>query len=77
MLDETLQELETWRRDLRTKVHELITNQHADDPLPMLQVATALSYLESSIHAIRGVQNALDECRDIVEQIDADREVTA
>jgi len=77
MLDETLQELETWRRDLRTKMHELLSDRYADDPLPLLQVSAALSYLESSIMAVRGVQNALDECRDIVEQIDADREVTA
>lgn len=77
MLDETLQELETWRRDLITKMHELLSDRYADDPLPLLQVSAALSYLESSIYAIRGVQNALDECRDIVEQIDADREVTA
>lgn len=77
MLDATLQELETWRRDLRTKMHELLTDRFADDPLPLMQVSAALSYLECSIMAVRGVQNALDECREIVEQIDADREVTA
>lgn len=77
MLDATLQELETWRRDLRTKMHELLTDRLADDPLPLLQVSAALSYLESSIMAVEGVRNALDECREIVEQIDADREVTA
>lgn len=77
VLDSTLQELETWRRDLRNKEADLLIDQAYDAPLRMLNVTRAVSCLEMAIYAVQGAQNAMQECADIIEQLDGEQEVSA
>lgn len=77
MLDDSLKELETWRRDLRNALSDLIVDKSHEAPLHLLHVASAMSYVEVAIRAMQGAQNALTECDEIVEQIERDREVEA
>ena len=77
MLEDNLKELETWRRDLRHQIGDLICDDAHDAPLRLLNVASAMSYVEVAIRAVQGAQNAMQECGEMIERIDGDREVEA
>ena len=49
MLEDNLKELETWRRDLRHQIGDLICDDAHDAPLRLLGVASTISYIEVAI----------------------------
>lgn len=77
MLESTLQELQTWRRDLRNKEADLLIDQAYDAPLRMLNVTRAMTFLEMAIYAVQGAQNAMQECAEIIEELDGEQEASA
>ena len=77
MLEDNLRELETWRRDLRHQIGDLLGDDAHDAPLRLLNVASAMSYVEVAIRAVEGAQSAMQECGEIIERIESDREVSA
>ena len=77
MLEDNLKELETWRRDLRHQIGDLICDDAHDAPLRLLSVASTISYIEVAIRAVQGAQNAMQECGELIERIESDREVEA
>ena len=77
MLEDNLKELETWRRDLRHQIGDLICDDAHDAPLRLLGVASTISYIEVAIRAVQGAQNAMQECGEMIERIERDREVEA
>jgi hypothetical protein len=77
MLEDNLKELETWRRDLRHQIGDLICDDAHDAPLRLLGVASTISYIEVAIRAVQGAQNAMQECGELIERIESDREVEA
>ena len=77
MLEDNLKELETWRRDLRHQIGDLICDDAHDAPLRLLSVASTISYIEVAIRAVQGAQNAMQECGEMIERIERDREVEA
>lgn len=77
MLDDSLQELETWRRDLRHQIGDLLGDDAHDAPLRLLNVASAMSYVEVAIRAVQGAQSSLQECQDLIERLEREQEAGA
>ena len=63
-----LDELTTWRRDLRAQLSQLICSADPDARLRLVDVTSALSHIEQGILSLQAADNALHD--DIIEQIE-------